>query len=183
MSVMNICVNPFQVKSLFLLCKNCIKVSLTKSNCATSHLNPVVVGSQMRINNPFLQLRKFISTIVTGVVTLYVIHSYNTAFALSTSKLFYPYVSCFNKLFSATGVLEELIRSFTDCSSGKPVENNNILVHLITPQLQNMRFAFYSEDCLHFFPYFEKLQVLILKNTTTDYFCLRSIGTHCAEYR
>jgi hypothetical protein len=182
MSVMNICVNPFQVKSLFVLCKDCIKVSLTKINCATSHLNPVVVGSQMRINNPFLQLRKFISTIVTGVVTLYVIHSYNTAFALSTSKLFYSYVSCFNKLFSATGVLEELIRFFTDCSSGKPVENN-ILVHLITPQLQNMKFASYSEDCLCFFPYFENLQVLILKNTTADNFCLRSIGTHCAKLR
>lgn len=88
-----------------------------------------------------------------------------------------------NRTFSylATTLLEEIISPIND-KHRNPMETR-VLEQLITPHLQNLRFASFSDAYLSLFPNFTKLRVLNLQCTAAGDSCLKSIGIYCNELR
>lgn len=88
-----------------------------------------------------------------------------------------------NRTFSylATTLLEEIISPIND-KHRNPMETR-VLEQLITPHLQNLRFASFSDAYLSLFPNFTKLRVLNLRRTAAGDSCLKSIGIYCNELR
>lgn len=100
-------------------------------------------------------------------------------------------INFFYKLFLATNLLEDIIKSLTGWDKTKPIWRkkkgleNMVLNHLFTThQLTNLRFYPFKENYLNYFPNFEKLQVLnIAKNWSIEDSCFKSIGIFCKSLR
>jgi hypothetical protein len=159
-----------KIKSLFKLCKNLIKKSLETKIClAETSANErsseasIVIASKKSCNQ-FHQLRK--------------LHNMHMVFRRSIIATFFV-----NRTLSylATSLLEEIISPIND-KHRNPMEMR-VLEQLITPHLQNLRFASFSDAYLSLFPNFTKLRVLNLRRTAAGDSCLKSIGIYCNELR